>query len=206
MKRKTCIALMLSGMLSMALPSLAQTEELVNNDVVETIMARRSVRKYTPRPVDNAKLYQILKCGINAPNGMYKQSWEVRVVRNKELLAKIDAGFAAEREKMGKPGKGKAFYGAPCLIFIAYDPTYDMSQVDCGLLGENIIISAQSMGLGTCCLGQLTRFITSEEAKELYDQLDFPDTHKLLYAISLGYPAEHPAAKARDMGKVKFID
>ena len=206
MKRKTYLTLMLAGMLSMALPSKAQTNGLVSNDVVETIMARRSIRKYTPQPVEDTKLYQILKCGINAPNGMYKQSWQVRVVRNKELLAKIDAGFAAEREKMGKPGKGKAFYGAPCLIFIAYDPNYDMSQVDCGLLGENIILAAQSMGLGTCCLGQLTRFITGEGAKALYDQLGFPDTHKLLYAIALGYPAEHPDAKARDMGKVKFIN
>ena len=206
MKKTTYIVMMLAGLLSMAMPALAQNNGIVNNDVTKTIMARRSIRKYTPQPVDDAKLYQILQCGINASNGMYKQSWQVRVVRNQELLSKIDAGFAAERAKMGKDGKGKAFYGAPCLIFIAYDPNYDMSQVDCGLLGENIIIAAQSMGLGTCCLGQLTRFITSDDAKELYAQLEIPTTHKLLYAISLGYPAEYPAAKTRDMKKVKFID
>lgn len=206
MKRKLCLAFLFASMLSVALPSAAQNLGSVDNEVVKTIMARRSVRKYTQHPIEDVKLNEILRCGINAPNGMFKQSWQVRVVRNKELLAKIDAGFAAEREKMGKPGKGKAFYGAPCLIFIAYDPNYDLSQVDCGLLGENIILAAQSMGLGTCCLGQLTRFITSEEAKELYAELDFPDTHKLLYAISLGYPAENPKAKPRDMGKVKFIN
>lgn len=206
MKRKTCIAMMLAGMLSMAMPSAAQNNGIADNDVVETIMARRSIRKYTSQPVEDAKLQQIIKCGINAPTGMYKQSWQVRVVRDKDLLSKIDAGFAAERAKIGKDGKGKAFYGAPCLIFIAYDPNYDMSQVDCGLLGENIILAAQSMGLGTCCLGQLTRFITGEDAKDLYAQLQIPDTHKLLYCISLGYPAEHPDAKPRDMGRVKFID
>lgn len=198
--------MMLAGMLSMAMPSAAQNNGIADNDVVETIMARRSIRKYTSQPVEDAKLQQIIKCGINAPTGMYKQSWQVRVVRDKDLLSKIDAGFAAERAKIGKDGKGKAFYGAPCLIFIAYDPNYDMSQVDCGLLGENIILAAQSMGLGTCCLGQLTRFITGEDAKDLYAQLQIPDTHKLLYCISLGYPAEHPDAKPRDMGRVKFID
>lgn len=206
MKRKSYLALMFAGMLAMALPSAAQNSEAQNNEVVKTIMARRSVRKYKAQPVENDKLQQILKCGINAPNGMYKQSWEVRVVRNPEILAKIDKGFNAQREKLGKKSKTRAFYGAPCLIFIAYDPNYDLSQVDCGLLGENIILSAQSMGLGTCCLGQVTRFMMSEDAKDILARLELPDTHKILYAIALGYPDETPAAKPRDMGKVKFID
>ena len=216
MKKIVYLAFMLAGMLSVgsvhaednndnAVATTAQSAEVKGNQVVETIMARRSIRKYKQQPVEDAKIKEIIKCGINAPNGMYKQSWEVRVVRNPEFLAQIDKGFAAQMEKLGHK-KRKAFYGAPCLIFIAYDPNYDMSQVDCGLLGENIILSAQSMGLGTCCLGQLTRFMTSEDGKELYDRLGFPETHKLLYAICLGYPDETPDAKPRDMGKVKFID
>ena len=180
--------------------------EVCNNDVVKTIMARRSIRKYKEQPVEDAKLQQILKCGINAPTGMYKQSWQVRVVRNPEFLAKLDKGFTAQREKMGKKGKARACYGAPCLIFIAYDPNYDLSQVDCGLLGENMILAAQSMGLGTCCLGQVTRFMMSEDGKELFSQLEIPETHKILYAIAVGYADEAPDAKPRDMGRVKFID
>lgn len=183
-----------------------QTVESRSEAVVKTIMERRSIRKYKPQQVEESKLQEILKCGINAPNGMYKQSWQVRVVRNPDLLAKIDEGFNAQRQKNGASTKAKAFYGAPCLILIAYDATYDLSQVDCGLLGGNIITAAQSMGLGTCCLGQITRFLTSEDGKELFNQLDFPRTHQLLYAISLGYPDEAPAAKPRDMAKIKFID
>lgn len=183
-----------------------QTVESRSEAVVKTIMERRSIRKYKPQQVEESKLQEILKCGINAPNGMYKQSWQVRVVRNPDFLAKIDEGFNAQRQKNGANTKAKAFYGAPCLILIAYDTTYDLSQVDCGLLGGNIITAAQSMGLGTCCLGQITRFLTSEDGKELFNQLDFPRTHQLLYAISLGYPDETPAAKPRDMAKIKFID
>lgn len=177
-----------------------------SNQVVETIMDRRSIRKYKTQPVEEEKLQEILKCGINAPNGRYKQSWEIRVVRDPEFLAQINDGFNAQRQKNGSTSTNTAFYGAPCLIFIAYDLNYDLSQVDCGLLGENIILAAQSMSLGTCCLGQVARFMQSEDAKNLLPRLELPETHKLLYAISVGYPDETPEAKPRDMGKVKFVD
>lgn len=182
-----------------------QAGTVSDNDVVETIMARRSIRKYKSQPVEDEKLQKILECGINAPTGMYRQSWQLRVVTDQEFLAAIDGGFTAQRQKAGKTGKAKAFYSAPCLIFIAYDKNYDLSQVDCGLLGENIILAAQSMGLGTCCLGQVARFMMSEDAENLLPRLEIPETHELLYAISVGYPDEAPEAKPRDMGRVKFI-
>ena len=92
-----------------------------NNPVVETIMARRSIRKYLPKPVEKEKLQKILECGINAPTGMYKQSWQIRVVQNPEFLAEMDQKFSEQRSREGKSARAKAFYGAPCLIFIAYD-------------------------------------------------------------------------------------
>ena len=50
------------------------------NGTIETIMARRSIRKYKSTPVSRDTLNMILECGINAPNGQNRQSWEVRVV------------------------------------------------------------------------------------------------------------------------------
>lgn len=58
-----------------------QTKE---NQVVNTIMTRRSIRKYQAVARDTMDL--ILQCGINAPNGQNKQSWEVRVVDSPVLL------------------------------------------------------------------------------------------------------------------------
>ena len=49
------------------------------NLVIETIMARRSVRMYKDMPVERCKLQKIVECGINAPSGMNKQPWQVRV-------------------------------------------------------------------------------------------------------------------------------
>ena len=186
-----------------------QSEQKIEADqqnmVVETIMARRSIRKYKSQAVEDAKLQEILKCGINAPNGMYKESWAVRVVQTPELIEEIDKGFTAFREKQGAKRKMHASYGAPCLIFIANDTTYELSQVDCGLLGGNMILAAQSMGLGTCCLGGIVRYINSPEGAEILKRLDLPESCHLLYAISVGYPDESPAGKPRNAEKIKFI-
>lgn len=54
--------------------------------VYENIMTRRSIRKYLPQSVERNKMDTIIKCGINAPNGMGLQSYEVRVVDNVEFI------------------------------------------------------------------------------------------------------------------------
>lgn len=176
--------------------------------VIETIMSRRSIRKYKPKAVEREKMQTIVECGINAPNGMNKQSWEVRVVDNPEFINGLTEIFKKENPKAAeRPGFQNMFNNAPTVVFIANDPSYDLSQIDCGLLGENMILSAWSMGIGSCCLGGPTRFMTSTPAAAEYlKKLDIPEGYQLLYCIAFGYPDETPAAKPRNAAKVKFID
>ena len=76
-------------------------------------------------------------------------------------------------------------YGAPVMIFIANDTTYDFSQVDCGLLGANMILTAESLGLGSCCLGGIARTMKLPEAESLLKRLDLPENYNLLYCFML---------------------
>lgn len=177
------------------------------NQVIETIMSRRSIRKYKQQPVEQEKLRQILECGINAPNGQNKQSWEIRVV-NQEFISELDSlnrslaiAKGADESKIRHTS-----YGAPVMIFIANDTTYDFSQVDCGLLGANMILTAKSLGLGSCCLGGIARTMKLPEAESLLKRLELPENYNLLYAISFGYPDESPAAKPRKAEKIKFVE
>lgn len=175
--------------------------------VIETIMSRRSIRKYKPEAVEREKMQTIVECGINAPNGMNKQSWEVRVVDNPEFINGLTEIFKKENPKAAeRPGFQNMFNNAPTVVFIANDPAYDMSQIDCGLLGENMILSAWSMGIGSCCLGGPVRFMKSPAAVEYMKKLGFSEGYELLYVIAFGYPDEMPAAKPREVSKVKFVD
>lgn len=179
------------------------------NQTIETIMSRRSIRQYKPQAVGRDTMQTIVKCGINAPNGMNKQSWAIRVVDNPEYINGITEVFKKKNQDRiaNDPNFKNMFRNAPTVVFIANDPSYELSQIDCGLLGENMILAAQSMGIGSCCLGSPIRFMLTEpEAAEYVKRLELPEGYNLLYCIAFGHPDESPKAKPRDTSKIKFID
>ena len=177
------------------------------NPVLSSIMARRSIRKYLDKPVEHEKLEVIVKCGINAPSGMNRQPWIVRVVEDQKLIADVTEVFKQENAEQMKRDKDfkNMFRNAPNLICVC-TPAKGGGELDAGLLGENIMLAAQSMGLGTCCLGGPVRFLLSnDKCKFFLDRLEIPADYKLNYIIAIGYPDEQPDAKPRDASKVKYI-
>lgn len=184
-----------------------RSEETVmkeGNPVIENIMARRSIRKYKAEPVSRATMDTILLCGINAPNGMNRQSWEVRVVDKPEVMAEIKEYMKAANPDVKPEMIEGCFRGAPTMVFVANDSAYDFSAIDCGLLSENIMLSAWSLGVGSVCLGSPVRFLMN--SPEAMDRLGFSEGYTPIICIGLGYPDESPEAKPRDAGKVRFVD
>lgn len=179
-----------------------RTEE--GNAVIENIMSRRSIRAYKPCTVARDTMQTILECGINAPSGMNRQSWEVRVVDNPETMAEIIRLMAAGNPDVDPGAIKGCFRGAPVMVFIANDPAYDFSVIDCGLLSENIMLSGWSLGVGSVCLGSPVRFLRN--APEALAKLGFSEGYTPVICIGMGYPAESPEAKPRDFGKVRFVD
>lgn len=189
--------------------SVNEQSQTNKNQTIETIMSRRSIRQYKPQAVGRDTMQTIVKCGINAPNGMNKQSWAIRVVDNPEYINGITEVFKKKNQDRiaNDPNFKNIFRNAPTVVFIANDPSYELSQIDCGLLGENMILAAQSIGIGSCCLGSPIRFMLTEpEAAEYVKRLELPEGYNLLYCIAFGHPDELPEAKPRDTSKIKFID
>ena len=177
------------------------------NPVLSSIMARRSIRKYLDKPVEHEKLELIARAGINAPSGVNRQPWIVRVVEDQKLIAEVTEVYKQENAEQVKRDKDfkNMFRNAPNLICVC-TPANGGGELDAGLLGENIMLAAQSLGLGTCCLGGPVRFLLSnEKCKFFLDRLDIPSDYKLNYIIAIGYPDEQPDAKPRDASKVKYI-
>lgn len=176
--------------------------------VTDLMMSRRSIRAYKEEAVSRETLNEILRCGINAPNGRNLQSYEIRIVDSPELIKAMTEAVVKDMPEVAKrPEFKNIFVNAPGVIFIAYDTRYDFAQVDCGLLGENIILAAWARGIGTCCLGSSARFLLqSPSAKPYLDRLNFSEGFELLYCIGYGYPDETPEAKPRKESMIQFID
>ena len=159
----------------------ANSADSTKNVVIETIMARHSVRKYKVQPV--------------------------RVVSSEEYINGISEIYKmADPKVAADPNFKNMFRNAPAVIFVA-SPKDGSGQLDCGLLSENMVIAAQSLGLGTCCLGGPIRFMnTNTEAAPYLAKLGFSDDYTLLLAIAVGYPDESPEASPRDASKVLFVE
>ncbi len=180
--------------------------ELYSNAVINAIMERRSIRKYLDKPVEHEKLEIVVRCGINAPSGMNRQPWIVRVVENQQLINDVTEVYKKENAEQVKrdPTFKNMFRNAPNLICVCTPK--NGGDLDAGLLGENMMLAAQSLGLGTCCLGGPVRFLNSNpNAKFFLDKLDIPEGYQLNYILAIGYPDESPAAKPRDASKVKYV-
>ena len=187
------------------LPLTAQS--VYENEVINNIMARRSIRQYLDKPVEHEKLAAVVRAGINAPSGMNRQPWVIRVVEDQQLIATVNEVFMKENPEQVQrdPNFKNMFRNAPNLICVC-TPAKGGGELDAGLLGENMMLAAQSLGLGTCCLGGPVRFLlANEKCKFLLDRLDIPEDYKLNYIIAIGYPDEQPEAKPRDESKVKYI-
>lgn len=182
-------------------------QEKTENAVIEAIMARRSIRQYHATPVSRDTLMQIMTCGINAANGQNKQSWEVRIVDNPATMAQIQDLMAAGNTSLNPDMVKGCMRGAPVMVFIARDLNYDFSAYDCGLLAGNILLSAQSMGVGSIVLGSPVRFINdAENSAKILHILGYSENYELCLCVGLGYAAEAPDAKPRDINKVQFVD
>lgn len=186
-----------------------QTADIDTASVVnDLMMSRRSIRAYKDSVISRETLNEILKYGINAPNGQNLQSYEIRVIDSQALIDSITQAVVNDNPKIAeRDGFKNIFVNAPCVVCIACDTQYDMAQIDCGLLGENIILAAWAKGIGSCCLGSSARWILdSPSAKPYLDRMAFSKGYKLLYCIALGYPAETPKAKPRRDDMIKFMD
>lgn len=201
----------LAALMGSCCPNAENTKSADNsapggNAVVETIMTRRSVRDYATRAVPRDTMELIAECGINAPNAMNKQEWEVRIVDSPAFINGVTELFVKENPRMAEnPSFRNMFRNAPTVVFVAA-PESSYAGVNCGLLGENMILAAWSMGIGSCVLGGPVAFLNSEVAADYLRRLNFSEGYTLQYAIGFGFPAETPAAKPRDKSKVQFVD
>ncbi|MDR2684070.1 MAG: nitroreductase [Prevotellaceae bacterium] len=178
------------------------------NETMESILNRRSIRAYTAEPVSDGALDTIINAAVNAPSARNLQPWQVRVIKNRSLISAIEEGVAAQKKAENPNLEPRSFFfGAPVLIVVAYDKSNDkFGKLDCGWLGQNILLSAQSLGLGACVVANGNDFFNSEAARKIIEKLQFPDGYEVIYSIALGHPNESPDAKPRDKSKVLIIE
>jgi len=184
----------------------------IENAVTKNIMDRRSIRAYKPDQVGADELETILTCAFNSPSGSNGQQWFISVIQDKALMEKITCAHKAFMENVPDfPEEARArmrkstssFFHAPTTLFVSHPA--DQGSGNAFILSQTVCLAAQSLGLGTCYLGGIMMFLNSEEGRAFYPELKVPEGYQLDFGITLGYPDEAPAAKARDLEKFVIV-
>ena len=171
------------------------------NEILNSLLSRRSVRSYTDEQVPDNLLDQVLTAGLYAASGMNTQGCVAVAVRDKEtrdLLSKLNAAV------MGSDSD--PFYGAPCVIVVLGDPTvYGGWIYDGSLVMGNMMNAAYAVGLGSCWIHRAQQVFDSPEGKELLKKWGLPEHLRGVGNCILGFAKEVPPARPRKEGRIVKI-
>mgnify|MGYP004534512121 FL=1 len=163
----------------------------------EALLTRRSVRKYSDRPVEEEKLDKVLTAGLYAPTGMNNQAPILVAGRDTATRDKLSRMNAAVMGASGDP-----FYGAPCVIVVLSDPERMTWVEDGSLVLGNLMNAAHSLGLGSCWIHRAKECFDTQEGKALLRAWGVPENYRGVGNCILGYAAEEPEAKPRKSGRI----
>lgn len=171
------------------------------NEMIQSLLTRRSVRRYQPEQVSDELLDTVLNAGQYAASGMNTQNSILVAVRDKETRDQLSRMNAAVMGSNADP-----FYGAPCVIVVLCDTQRYTWVEDGSLVIGNLMSAAHAVGLGSCWIHRAREMFDSEEGKALLRKWGLPETLRGVGNCILGYPAEVPADKPRVDGRIVRID
>jgi nitroreductase len=181
----------------------------LGRNVFEAILARRSVRDYTPDIPDRNTVLTLLEAAVRAPTAMHDEPWAFVVIQNRQVLKQLSdrakpifieevqqrdsQGTLHSFEHFDKPDFN-LFHGAGTLIVICAKPLGLFVVADCWLAAENLMLAACDMGLGSCVIGSSASMLNIHKVKT---ELGIPDEYTAIAPIVVGVAREETAATPR---------
>jgi nitroreductase len=167
--------------------------------LIDLLPKHRSIRKFTDEAIEQSLLERILLAGQSAATSSFVQAFSLIRITDSTV-----------RRKLAQLS-GNQPYVASCAEFFVCcadlarnrdisgetdDPGYMeqliIATVDTALVGQNMVVAAESVGLGTCFIGGIRN-----NPQEVSDLLDLPDFTYPVFGLCLGYPAHDPETKPR---------
>ena len=168
---------------------------------MNTLLNRRSIRRYKEDQVPDELLDQVLTAGLFAPSGMNRQNIVMVAVRDKQTRDQLSRMNAAVMGSDRDP-----FYGAPCVIVVLGDPEIYPVVENGSLVLGNLMNAAYAVGLGSCWIHRAKQTFETEEGKTLLRKWGLKENLVGIGNCILGYADESPEASPRLDGRIVKID
>jgi nitroreductase len=150
-------------------------------DCLETILSRRSIRKYSNQPVGKKDLINLIKAAVSAPSAGNQQPWQFIIIQIKKNLEKVLRFHPHANMLMGSQGS----------ILVCGDLSKEEHKgywmLDCAAATQNLLLAAHAANLGACWLGIYPR---EDRITGMIDIVSVPDYIIPFALVSIGYPDE----------------
>jgi nitroreductase len=159
----------------------------VSMDTYKSILSRRSIRRFQQKKIDTQTLKKMVNAARLAPSAANLQPLEFFVVDEKNLCDKIFecTGWAGYIKPTWKPSESER--PVAYIIILVNDKNNTWYLRDASFAAGNIVLTAESDGIGSCILCNINR----EKIREI---LDIPEEIIIDSLVALGYKAEQPVA------------
>ncbi|MDV7106324.1 oxygen-insensitive NADPH nitroreductase [Vibrio sp. TH_r3] len=168
------------------------------NSTIETMLAHRSIRQYSEKPIDKNQLDTIIQAGLAASSSSLLQVVSIIRVTDKSKR-KLLAQYAGNQSYVEHAAEFLVF----CIDYqrhAAINPQVQtdfaeltlIGAVDSGIMAQNCLLAAESMGLGGVYIGGLRN-----SAQQVDDLLELPKNSAVLFGLCLGHPDQDPQVKPR---------
>jgi len=183
-----------------------------NLNTIEAIHARRSIRAYRADPVERAALEQIVWAAAQAPTPPVSgdQPWAFCIFEGIDAIDDLGVRamqYARDHQPAGRPRAWaerpgfRVFWGAPALLLICARSGNPETMQDCCRAGQNAMLAACHLGLGSCWVGAPLPWLRSAGVA---DALGLPAGFDAAVAIVMGFAAESPRGQPRPLPAIEW--
>ncbi len=175
-------------------------------ECIESILKRRTIRRFKDTPVDNEKLNLILKAAISAPSAHNEQPWDFLIINDRGKIKFLAEVLKEEYLKSGKATEKKAqssylsISSAPLIIvgFLNLKKLKDLSELEKILGIQSLAASAENILLASYCLGlganwRAVPLVRPDIFRSLFN---VPEHLVPQWMILIGYPDQQPKEKS----------
>lgn len=189
--------------------------------VMETILHRRTIRRYEKRQIEESALQQILEAGLYAPSAGGRQGVLFAVCQDREVNQKLgkikransnfrmatNGNYISTEQPsiVDDPKLVSSFYDAPTVITMFAPKKFLFAAEDCAVAAENMMLAADAMGIGSCYIGQGWTAFADPYGQEVLKRWGIRTDYYAVMQLLLGYPREgdkHPAPKPRKNDRI----
>ena len=124
------------------------------------------------------KIEKIIEAGLWAPSAHNHQSWSFVVIENKDIIEELNVdtknvmkNYKIEQfRKWGENEKFNIFYNSPVVILVLYDENGLVPMQDISVASQNMLLTAHTLGLGTCWIGMVSIGFSDESMQQKYKE------------------------------------